>query len=139
SVMPYQEEPRDVPLEFSIDVTPDRARREFIPIVIAAGIDGRAAARVASDQVVAGIPALYKKTVDHYRTLIDAASAVETPEPRMNRAFEWAVVGMDKGFATNPALGTGLVAGFRTSGNSERPGFAWFFGRDALWTSLALT
>ena len=46
---------------------------------------------------------------------------------------------MDKGLATNPALGTGLVAGFRTSGNSERPGFAWFFGRDALWTSLALT
>ena len=25
SVMPYQEEPRDVPLQFSIDVTPDRA------------------------------------------------------------------------------------------------------------------
>ena len=46
---------------------------------------------------------------------------------------------MDKGLATNPALGTGLVAGFRTSGNSERPGFAWFFGRDALWTSLATT
>src|SRR5262249_42364069 len=44
-----------------------------------------------------------------------------------------------KGFATNPHLGTGLLAGFRTSGDSERPGFAWFFGRDALWTSLAIT
>jgi glycogen debranching enzyme len=41
--------------------------------------------------------------------------------------------------ATNPELGTGLLAGFRTSGESERPGFAWFFGRDALWTSLATT
>ena len=40
---------------------------------------------------------------------------------------------------TNPLLGTGLVAGFRTSGESERPGFAWFFGRDALWTVLAST
>jgi hypothetical protein len=46
-------------------------------------------------------------------------------------------VGIDKGLATNPLLGTGLVAGFRTSGDSERPGFAWFFGRDALWTTLA--
>ena len=45
---------------------------------------------------------------------------------------------MDKGVATNPYLGTGLLAGFRTSGESERPGFAWFFGRDALWTALAV-
>src|SRR5262249_29833620 len=35
--------------------------------------------------------------------------------------------------------GTGVVAGLRTSGDSERPGFAWFFGRDALWTALATT
>ncbi|HKG14267.1 MAG TPA: GH116 family glycosyl hydrolase, partial [Pyrinomonadaceae bacterium] len=26
----------------------------------------------------------------------------------------------------------------RTAGESERPGFAWFFGRDSLWTALAL-
>ena len=38
----------------------------------------------------------------------------------------------------NPYLGTGLVAGYRTSGVSQRPGFAWFFGRDSLWTSFAL-
>ena len=31
-----------------------------------------------------------------------------------------------------------MIAGYRTSGGSQRPGFAWFFGRDALWTSLAL-
>ena len=38
----------------------------------------------------------------------------------------------------NPYLGTGLVAGYRTSGVGQRPGFAWFFGRDSLWTSFAL-
>ena len=64
--------------------------------------------------------------------------SVATPDPRLNTAFAWAKVGIDKGLATNPLLGTGLVAGFRTSGDSERPGFAWFFGRDALWTTLAL-
>src|SRR5262245_17521511 len=72
SVMPYQEEPRNVPLEFSIDITPDRARREFIPIVIAGAIDGRAAARTSSDRIAAGIPALYKDTVAHYRALLDS-------------------------------------------------------------------
>ena len=35
-------------------------------------------------------------------------------------------------------MGTGLVAGYRTSGVGQRPGFAWFFGRDSLWTSFAL-
>src|SRR6266542_735753 len=56
----------------------------------------------------------------------------------MNYACEWAMIGIDKGSATNPFLGMGIVAGFRTSGDSERPGFAWFFGRDALWTSFAI-
>ena len=45
---------------------------------------------------------------------------------------------MLQGVVQNPFLGEGLVAGFNTSGNDHRPGFAWFFGRDAEWTSLAL-
>ncbi len=47
--------------------------------------------------------------------------------------------GSTKAWRPTRSLGTGLVAGFRTSGDSERPGFAWFFGRDALWTTLATT
>jgi hypothetical protein len=31
-----------------------------------------------------------------------------------------------------------LIAGYRASGESYRPGFAWFFGRDSLWCGLAL-
>jgi glycogen debranching enzyme len=64
--------------------------------------------------------------------------SVATPDARLDESFSWAKVGIAKGVATNPLLGTGLVAGFRTSGESERPGFGWFFGRDALWTTLAL-
>src|SRR5204863_4497458 len=33
---------------------------------------------------------------------------------------------------------TGLVAGYYESGDSARPGFAWFFGRDSLFTSWAV-
>ena len=147
SVMPYQEEPRDVPFEFAIDVTPERARHEFIPIVVTAAVDGpstehrasRPAAREAHARVLNNIPALYERTFDHYRELLEHGVRIATPDVRLDRAFEWARIGIDKGFATNPTLGTGLLAGFRTSGNSERPGFAWFFGRDALWSSLGLT
>jgi hypothetical protein len=44
---------------------------------------------------------------------------------------------MLQGVVENPFLGEGLVAGFNSSGEDLRPGFAWFFGRDAEWTSLA--
>ncbi|MGH9348020.1 MAG: MGH1-like glycoside hydrolase domain-containing protein [Vicinamibacterales bacterium] len=139
SVMPYQEEPRDLPLEFSIEVSPEEARRDLVPIVITASMEGRAGARAVHERVLADVSGLFRRTSEHYARLMATSAAISTPDSRLDRAFQWAVVGMDKGFVTNPALGSGLVAGFRTSGNSERPGFAWFFGRDALWTSLGLT
>ena len=91
------------------------------------------AGRVAQD--VAGE---YARTTTHYRALEERTLQLETPDAAIDTAFRWARVGIDKGLATNPLLGTGLLAGFRTSGDSERPGFAWFFGRDALWTALAV-
>jgi hypothetical protein len=94
--------------------------------------------RAASDRIAADVAGAPEDRCALTHRSSNRPRAIETPDPRINRALQWAIVGMDKGFATNPALGTGLVAGFRTSGNSERPGFAWFFGRDALWTSLAL-
>src|SRR5438093_3344779 len=137
SVMPYQEEPRDVPNRFLIEVAPDLLRTRRIPIVIAGSVEGRAAARLAHDRIARSVQTQYERTADHYEALERETIAVTTPDDRLNTAFEWAKVGLDKGVATNPFLGTGLLAGFRTSGESERPGFAWFFGRDALWTTLA--
>lgn len=138
SVQPYQEEPQDVPSRFEMRVTPEVAREFYVPIVIAGSTTGRADAEAVYDRLLANVPALFEETAAHYRRL-DQTMLVDTPDDRLDEAFAWAKVGMDKGVATNPDLGTGLVAGYRTSGNSERPGFAWFFGRDALWTALATT
>ena len=138
SVQPYQEEPRDVPNRFRVRLSPKQAAAGFVPIVTAGSVDGRAAAEATYDRLLAGAERLYAATVEHYRGL-DATVQVSTPDPRLDEAYRWCKIGMDKGLATNPTLGTGLVAGYRTSGNSERPGFAWFFGRDALWTALGTT
>ncbi len=99
----------------------------------------REQAKQTYDRLLKNIPTLYQTNVAYYKQLLDETVQVETPDARLNQAFAWAKVGTDKGFATNPQLGTGLLAGFRTSGESERAGFAWFFGRDAMWTALALT
>jgi len=138
SVMPYQEEPRDVPVRLSIEPAADALKSHFIPIVITGGVEGRDKAKESYQRLLTSAQALYDKNVSYYERLQNETTNITTPDERLNKAFEWAKVGIDKGVATNPFLGTGLVAGFRTSGDSERPGFAWFFGRDSLWTSLAI-
>jgi glycogen debranching enzyme len=138
SVMPYQEEPRDLPIRFEIEMSPEEATLGYVPIVLAGSVTGPDAAQEAYGRLLAGIPALYEKNVAHYKKLLGETLSVTTPDPRLDESFAWAKIGIDKGLATSPMLGTGLLAGFRSSGDGERPGFAWFFGRDALWTALAL-
>lgn len=138
SVMPYQEEPRDEPASFRLEFSPDEARANFIPVVIAGSVEGRVKAKATYDKLLADAPRLYEKNVDYYRQLSLNTTRIVTPDKRLDESFAWAKIGVDKGFATNPYLGTGLLAGFRASGASERAGFAWFFGRDALWTSFAI-
>ncbi len=139
SLMPYQEEPKDVPLKMSIRVPLEAMRTRPVPIVMAGSVDGRDAARATYDRLLARAPELLAANAAYYRDLLDHTLSVETPDPRLDAAFTWARIGIDRGLVTNPLLGTGLLAGFRTSGDSERPGFAWLFGRDALWTILATT
>jgi glycogen debranching enzyme len=139
SVMPYQEEPRDLPNRFVIDADPQTLASGLVPIVIAGSVEGREGAKHAYDRILGSMAELYARTADHYEQLERETVAVTTPDASLNTAYAWAKVGIDKGLATNPLLGTGLLAGFRTAGESERPGYAWFFGRDAMWTALATT
>ncbi|HEX6185908.1 MAG TPA: GH116 family glycosyl hydrolase, partial [Pyrinomonadaceae bacterium] len=138
SVMPYQEEPRDVPAQFQLNVPAAETKTGFVPLVIAGSVKGREEARVTYMRLLTRARELYEKNVAHYRALLEETTDVTTPDARVNEAFDWSKVGIDKGVVENPLLGRGLVAGFRTAGESERPGFAWFFGRDAMWTALAL-
>ncbi|MDQ4121056.1 MAG: GH116 family glycosyl hydrolase [Acidobacteriota bacterium] len=137
SVMPYQEEPRDVPNRFLLEAAPEVWRKSFVPIVIAGSTNGAAEAKKTYEKLLSSNPELYQKSVAHYSKLEKETTRIKTPDEVLNRAFAWSKIGIDKGLATNPQLGTGLLAGFRASGEGERPGFAWFFGRDALWTAFA--
>ncbi|MBS1796336.1 MAG: amylo-alpha-1,6-glucosidase [Acidobacteria bacterium] len=138
SLMPYQEEPRDVPVRYQIQVSPDEAAKNFVPVVIAGSTDGRDRAVENYHRLLAEALPLYERNVKYYEDFLDRTTEVRTPDARLDTAFSWAKIGVEKGVATNPLAGTGLLAGFRTSGDSERPGFAWYFGRDSMWTSLAI-
>lgn len=136
TLMPYQEEPRDQPARFVVQVP---VGAPPLPIVITGSVHGVQEARKANDRLLANLQADYAANVAYYKKLLTETVQVTTPDRELNQAFQWAKVGIDKGLVDNPFLGKGLVAGFRTSGDSERPGYAWFFGRDALWTVLATT
>jgi len=135
----YQEAPHELRNEFVIETVPDQSRHQFIPVVIAGATSQGAQEALHVYQDLLANAALYvRENAAYYKRLLESTLSVKTPDDRLNTAFEWAKIGIDKGFATNPFLGSGLLAGFQTSGASERPGFAWFFGRDSEWTSLAI-
>lgn len=74
----------------------------------------------------------------YYANYLQDRVQVSLPDPVLQNAFAWSEIGMIQARVDNPWLGTGLIAGYNVSGDDERPGFAWFFGRDQLWTALAL-
>lgn len=82
--------------------------------------------------------ALRSAAAKQYADALAATTSLELPDPELQDAYDWARVSMAQGLVNNPFLGEGLVAGYRTSGVGERPGFAWFFGRDSEWTTFAL-
>lgn len=84
--------------------------------------------------------------VRHFRSLFEESTLIDSPDPVFNEGYRWALVGTDRFVVTTPSLGTSLMAGFGTTERgwdggqkiSGRPGYAWYFGRDACWTAFAM-
>src|SRR5216684_3690439 len=107
-------------------------------IVMAASLEGRAPAEATYRRLSSGYAGLLRSSAEYYRKYLGDTVSMAVPDAQIQQAYDWSRISMLQGMVSNPFLGTGLVAGYRTSGESQRPGFAWFFGRDSLWTSLAL-
>ena len=107
-------------------------------IAIAGSMAGRADAESVYRRLVSGYGGMLRESADYYRNYLGQSVSVELPDEQLQKAYDWSRISLLQGMVTNPFLGTGLVAGYRTSGESQRPGFAWYFGRDSFWTSLAL-
>ncbi len=67
--------------------------------------------------------------------------ALEAPDPQAAAALGWAKERLASYVVDVAAVGRSLVAGYWVSRpdwfHDGRPGYAWFFGRDAVWTALA--
>ncbi|MBV9886971.1 MAG: hypothetical protein JO119_10535 [Acidobacteria bacterium] len=107
-------------------------------IVISGSMNGRAEAEATYRHLLEDHEQLRQASAKYYEDYLRDTVSVSVPDEQLQQAYDWARVSTLQGMVTNPYLGTGLVAGYRTSGESARPGFAWFFGRDSMWTSFAL-
>jgi glycogen debranching enzyme len=107
-------------------------------LVIAASVTGLADAQKTYQRLLTSYADSMRRSAGYYRDYLDKTVSLELPDAALQRAYDWARISTIQGLVNNPYLGSGLVAGYRTSGGGQRPGFAWFFGRDSLWTSFAL-
>jgi glycogen debranching enzyme len=107
-------------------------------IAIAASVEGQQQAETAYQSMLHSAPALEAEAAAHYRDYLQKTVRLALPDVKLQQGYDWSLVSIAQGLVANPYLGTGLIAGYRTSGTTQRPGFAWFFGRDSLWTVLGL-
>ena len=128
----------DAPSVFTIPVDSARARREFIPIAIAAGGAPRDTVRAWYRRLLTDARALYDARRAHADSLVYHVARIDSPDDEFDRAVAWSIVNLDEQMVCNPDLGCGPVAGWGPSGKSTRPGFGWFFGGDAAINSLAM-
>jgi glycogen debranching enzyme len=112
--------------------------RETRLIVMAGSVHGAAEAEKTYKTLGASYAELEKQSAAYYSEYLRKTVSLDLPDAQLQEAYDWSRVSLVQGMVANPTMGTGLVAGYRTSGESQRPGFAWFFGRDAFWSTLAL-
>jgi glycogen debranching enzyme len=108
-------------------------------IILAGSVNGLAPAIETYKRLASSYPTLLKQSEEYYQKFLERTVELDLPDAKLQEAYDWSRISMIQGLVENPYLGKGLVAGYRTSGDSHRPGFAWFFGRDSLWTTLALS
>ena len=144
---PYQERPLTTPMQFRFHYDPAHDDTSFFPLLCAVSAanpsdtaTGSDARKQLLDRLInenAKIADRYHATADFFAHFFDTRLTVATPDPQFDDAVRWAEIAIQQAKVSAPA-GTGLAGGWFTSGDSARPGFGWFFGRDTLWTLYAV-
>lgn len=121
---------------FLLGVTQRGTGRKLL--CMAASLNGRDDAAEIYSRLLRRANALMLEATNYYRGYLRRTLNVSLPDAEVHQAYDWARINLLQAVVDNPLVGTSLIAGYGPSGEAERPGFDWFFGRDALWSSLAL-
>jgi glycogen debranching enzyme len=140
---PYQERPQTHPVELKLHIDPAQDKERLYPLLMAVGTNTAAAnthtLQNTLEKLNESIAATYAAHAQSYKELLSHSVSINTPNKQLDQAFQWAEVSIEQ-LKAKPVNTdeTALVAGYYASGDSARPGFGWFFGRDALYTLYAV-
>jgi glycogen debranching enzyme len=135
-LVPYQEHPQTYPLEMKLRFDPKADRGLIFPLIMTVTTADKANERLT--ELAEVLPQAYAETQKYYAHFFDHRLIAETPDQRVNEGLRWAEIAIDQAQVKTPQGETGMVAGYYESADSARPGYAWFFGRDTLWTTYAI-
>ncbi len=140
---PYQERPQFHPLELILHYDPKRDANRYFPLLMAVGTTVQTATTATLQEKLHRLgdtlPQIYAKHAARYEQMKKELTAIRTPDTQLNDNFAWAEISIEQLKArAQPGGETGLVAGYYSSGDSARPGFGWYFGRDTLYTLYAV-
>ncbi len=88
---------------------------------------------------------IFTGSASYYQNYLSSVLDITTPDTLLNESYHWAVVSSLQFLVNTPGIGTSLMAGYSSSRRgwggmhsvSGRPGYAWYFGRDAVWSGFA--
>jgi hypothetical protein len=134
-MVPYQEHPQTYPTQFKLSYDPKRDAGMVFPLVMAMATKAKAVDQATT--LIGALPQAYADTQSYYQTFFDKRMTIATPDHHLDEALKWAEVSIDQAqVAHNGEIG--MIAGYYESADSARPGYAWFFGRDTLFTTYAV-
>lgn len=117
-----------------------------LDFVITAANEGVKTALKNFENVLSDPEKIYKETSEYAKKFLDNSLMITTPDRSFNEGYKWSLIGTDRFFVNTPGLGKALTAGYSTTAKgwngghkvNGRPGYGWYFGRDAVWSSFAL-
>lgn len=97
-------------------------------------------------EAIADPEKVYNDNTEYNRAIANEKLSIKSPDGVFNEGYFWSVIGTDRFYVTTPGIGSSLVAGYGTTERgwdgthevSGRPGYAWYFGRDAVWSAFAM-
>lgn len=139
-----QEQVRDL-LQARVVLEFDAQGRNACDVVMAAGNEGLRKAVAAYDRAIGDPEDVFDESEEFWEDYLESTVSIETPDELFNEGYRWAMVSAGQFLARTPGLGSGLMAGYSSSLRgwgggqrvSGRPGYAWYFGRDAEISALA--
>jgi glycogen debranching enzyme len=122
------------------------SNRDNLDVVFSASSEGFETTRVQFNKTIHDPQQVYQNAQHHSEDILSKRLMITTPDKDFNIGYRWAVLAADRFFVNTPGMGKALVAGYSTTRQgwdgghkvNGRPGYGWYFGRDAEWSSFAL-